>query len=85
MKYTIKKKSKRIVIALAILSVLLLCLSFLQTYWAHRRKRFQPAYTKQTLTEKTDYKTFFLQTGLGKPAVDALLSTDDFKTIFEFC
>ena len=83
MKYTIKRKSKKIVIALTVLSVLLLCLSFLQTYWAHRRERFQPAYIKQTLTEETDYKTFFLQTGLGKPAVDALVEADGFETIFE--
>ena len=83
MKYTIRKKSKKIAIALAILSVLLLCLYFLQTYWVHRNGIFKPQYPKQTLTEGTDYKTFFLQTGLGRSAVDALVEADGFETIFE--
>ena len=55
----------------------------LQRFFAHRNEPFVPAYEKVTLTVDTDYETFFLQTGLGKPAVDKLLAEGDFEAILE--
>lgn len=72
---------KRIYIALALPSVLLLCLYFAQTNLVHRQGVFTPNYQKETITEKTDHETIFLQTGLGKPAVDKLMSEKDFETV----
>lgn len=62
------------------------CLSFLffyllQTSIAHRNGYFQPEYPRVTLNEESDYSTLFLQTGLGKAAVDKLLEKGDFQTI----
>ncbi len=77
------QSKKKIILALTIPSVLLLCLCFLQTVWVHQEGQFVPEYAKVALTEESDYETIFLQTGLGKPAVDKLLAEEDFETILE--
>lgn len=78
-----KKRKKKITIALTIPLVLFLCLYFLQTYWAHRDGTFVPDYPRIVLDIESDYETFFLQTGLGKAAVDKLIANHDFETIKE--
>ena len=60
-----------------------LCVSIwlLQTKWSHRKKVFVPRYERETLIKNSDYTTFWMQTGLGKSAVDYLLSANDMETI----
>lgn len=76
-----KKRRKGIII----LSIALLLLSFyvLQRFWAHRHGNFIPDYARVLITEDSDYDTIFLQTGLGKEAVDKLEGEKDFKTVLE--
>ncbi len=87
MKAALRKKKitfRRILIAIFILIVSLLFLFYiLQRYWAHREGYFVPDYERVTLTEESDYETIFMQTGLGKSAVDKLLEEDDFQTILD--
>lgn len=63
--------------------LLLFCLNLaLQTFWAHRQGYFVPSYEmldlspilNQPFLNEEDYETIFRQTGLARPAVDALLS-----------
>lgn len=54
-----------------------------QCVWAHRQEEYKPKIEKVVLTEKTDYDTFFQQTGLGKEAIDTLLQSGDFEKIEE--
>lgn len=60
-----------------------LCIStwLLQTKWSHRKKIFVPPYEREILTKNSDYKTFWLQTGLGKSTVERLLAKNDMVTI----
>lgn len=83
MRYRVKKNNRKIFIALAVVSVLLLCLYIMQTFWVHREERFTPNYPHITLTETTDYQTIFMQTGLGKAAIESLLQKNNFKTVIE--
>jgi uncharacterized protein YycO len=78
MSYKVKKQVSR---ALAGLLALFMCLYFLQTYWVHRKGNFCPDYPLVALTENSDYQTMFLQTGLGKMAVDKLLAEDEFELV----
>ena len=56
--------------------------ALLQTFWAHRDPYFSPDYAQIDLSpileqdslDEEDYETIFFQTGLARPAVDALLS-----------
>ena len=56
--------------------------ALLQTFWAHRDPYFSPDYGQIDLSpilaqdslDGEDYETIFFQTGLSRPAVDALLS-----------
>ena len=56
--------------------------ALLQTFWAHRDPYFSPDYAQIDLSpileqdslDDEDYETIFFQTGLARPAVDALLS-----------
>jgi uncharacterized protein YycO len=69
-----------IVFGSVILFIVLLIL-FLQLYWAHRQDIYTPDSPKENLKDilensvlsEEDYTTIFLQTGLGKSAVDYLL------------
>lgn len=71
-----KKVLRIIVAALVIILVLYFFLFFLQTYWAHRDGTFVPDYQRLPLNENVDYETVFLQTGLGKSAVNKLLKSE---------
>lgn len=56
--------------------------ALLQTFWAHRNPYFFPDYQQidlspilsQSVLDDEDYETLFFQTGLARPAVDALLA-----------
>lgn len=77
----VRRWKKRIPIVLAVLAAFLLLNYLLQRFWAHRDGYFVPDYPRVALTEDSDYETIFLQTGLGRAAVDKLLSVGDFQTI----
>lgn len=81
------KKIKRLIwffgIFFAALIIIVLGYYLLQRFYAHRNVPFVPTYKQVELTKDTDYETFFKQTGLGKAAVDKLISEDDFDTILE--
>lgn len=77
----VRRWQKRLLIVLAVLAAFLLFCYLLQRFWAHRNGYFLPDYPRVTLTEDSDYETIFLQTGLGRSAVDKLLSGGDFQTI----
>lgn len=88
MEPVIKKKKwpKPIKIIIGILIVALsipLIMYLLQRYGAHMEGQFVPDYPRVTLTEESDYETIFLQTGLGKEAVDKLLKKGDFEEILK--
>lgn len=69
------------VVPVAVLAALLLLNLFLQTVWAHRAGYFVPDYEQVDLSpvlaretlSREDYDLLFEQTGLARPAVDALL------------
>lgn len=87
-KISVRKRKKHlrrlIVIELVVLVLSALLLFYLlQRYWAHRKEYFVPDYSRVTLTENSDYETIFLQTGLGKDAVDRLIEEGDFPAILE--
>lgn len=82
----IKRRQLRIFILLMIIfTAILLAVYFSQAVFAHRNGYFLPDYPKLDLTDllsqstlsDEDYKTIFLQTGLGRSAVDTLLSQGD--------
>lgn len=78
------KKGQHVVLALVLIIISILLLNYLvQRFWVHRDGFFVPDYEKVTLTEESDYETIFLQTGLGKSAVDKLLEQDDFQAILD--
>lgn len=67
----------------AALVLFVLCFWLLQRYWAHREGYFVPDYPRVTLSQDSDYKTIFQQTGLGRPAVDRLLAEGDFQAVLD--
>ena len=54
-----------------------------QHYFAHRKGHFVPDYQRIILSEASDYKTLFMQTGLGKAAVDKLKENGEFETVLD--
>ncbi len=69
-------------ISLLMLSAFLcLLVYFLQHTWVHKEGNYVSGEEKVILTKETDYETFFLQTGLGKEAIDKLLKEDKWKEI----
>lgn len=78
------KKWHKVIISV-VLSISLLIGSFFisQTLWAHRSGYFVPKYARVTLTEDSDYETIFLQTGLGKPISEKLISEGRFDEILK--
>lgn len=66
---------------LALFAVFLILFYTSQRLWAHRTGYFLPDYPQIPLTETTDLDTVFLQTGLGRPAAEALLSASSFQTV----
>lgn len=85
--YLVRRVIKKAIVFIGVflISFLILQLLFivLQKYIAHKNAPFVPDYEKVVLTESTDYETIFLQTGLGKSAVDKLMSEGDFKAILK--
>ena len=73
------------IVGIALIVVVAICVFYylLQRYWAHRDGYFVPSYEQVELTEDSDYETIFLQTGLGKSAVDKLIANGDFQTILD--
>lgn len=74
---------KLLIFIAAGVALFLLTFYLLQRFWAHRTGQFVPDYPKVTLTETTDHETMFLQTGLGRSAVDKLLSEGAFQLILD--
>ena len=69
------KRWQKIVLCILCLTALTVLANYLlQRFWAHRDGQFVPDYPRVELTENSDYDTIFLQTGLGRPAVDKLLA-----------
>lgn len=82
----IKKVHKPIkrTVAVVLAVCLVITLYYLaQRFWAHKDGYFLPDYPRVELTQDSDYETIFLQTGLGKPAVDKLLETGQFQKILD--
>ena len=79
----LRRWQKRLLCVLATLAILLLLFYLAQRFWAHRDGYFRPDYERITLTEESDYETIFLQTGLGRSAVDKLFAAGDFQTILD--
>lgn len=78
-----KRWKKPLIFVLAAVTVFLLGFYLLQRFWAHRTGQFIPDYPKITLTETSDHETIFLQTGLGRSAVDKLLTEGNFQAILD--
>ncbi len=82
MKDFFRTAARRFRSAAAVLLILSLLLWGAQTLFAHRNAAFTPDYPMEDLTallsqerlSAADYDTLFLQTGLGTPAIDALLA-----------
>lgn len=79
----LKRWQKRALCVLAVPLAFLLLFYLLQRFWAHREEYFVPDYERITLTENSDHETIFLQTGLGRSAVDKLLEAGDFEAILK--
>ncbi len=73
------------VVAIVIVTALCICQGYylLQRYWAHKDGQYKPTHERVKLTEETDYETIFLQTGLGKSAVDKLIQKQGFQAILD--
>lgn len=79
----LKKVFKCILCLLLVAGVILGAIYVSQCYFAHRDEVFVPDYPQVTLTEDSDMNTIFLQTGLGKPAVQKLLAEGNFQAILD--
>lgn len=78
------KRWQKIVLCILCLTALTVLANYLlQRFWAHRDGQFVPDYPRVELTENSDYDTIFLQTGLGRPAVDKLLADGNFQAILD--
>lgn len=76
------KRHYKVVISIVLAVVLLISFIFIsQTTIAHRDDYFKPDYDRVALTVDTDYETIFLQTGLGKQAVDKLKKQGQFDIV----
>ncbi len=77
---TLRKRYKLLII-LSFFALLPLSFYISQRFGAHRTGYFLPDYPPVELNETSDYETVFTQTGLGQPAVDYLLSADNFAAV----
>lgn len=77
------KKGECILLKIGIFILIIIVFGcWMQRYWVHREKRVAPDYPRVALSEASDGRTIFLQTGLGKPAVDKLRREGQFQRIF---
>ncbi len=84
----LKKKwfKRTIKIVCAMLAVLVVFTTFNYTsqhIFAHKDGYFTPDYERVELTENSDYKTIFLQTGLGESAAKKLIKEGKFDKILQ--
>ncbi len=79
------KKGFKVLISLllAILVVVVAVIYLPQKFIAHSKEPFVPDYPQVELTPETDYETIFLQTGLGKSAVERLKADGNFDAILK--
>ena len=75
------RKQKQLLGAFSAFAAFLILFYGSQRLWAHRTGYFSPDYPQILLTQHTDFETVFLQTGLGRPAVEKLLSAGEFQTV----
>lgn len=75
------RRRNKFLLSLTVLAVFLLLFYAAQRFFAHRAGYFIPEYPQITLNETTDYETIFLQTGLGRSAVNKLLDDGRFHVI----
>lgn len=78
-----KKIRKSIMTALVMILVLYFFLYWLQTSWGHRNTKKVLDYSQTPISESSGYEILFLQTGLGKRAIDKLLAGNDFGVILD--
>lgn len=84
----LKKRRVKIIVKIisVILSVLILFSGvnfFTQHFVAHSKPYFTPDYDKVVLTEDTDLKTIFLQTGIGEKTAEKMIADGRFDEILE--
>lgn len=78
------KRTLKILLSIILAFVIVIAIVYvLQRYVAHKDKPFTPKYDRVELTKSTDYKTIFLQTGLGKPAAERLIKENRFDEILK--
>ena len=78
-----KRQLRTVAVVLGILPTVFLLLYVSQRFWAHRSEPFVPDYEQVTLTEKSDYETIFLQTGLGRSAAEKVLEQEGLEGLKE--
>lgn len=81
-----KLKKVFMIVLAVILSILFLAVAVIylpQRFIAHSKEPFVPDYPRIELTPDTDYETIFLQTGLGKSAVERLKADGNFDAVLE--
>ena len=83
MKEKRQSKSKWYYLCVIVLLCAFLFFCFSQSYFAHRKKQFVPDYQMIELTPDDNYDVIFLQTGLGKAAVDKLRETGNAELLLE--
>ncbi len=79
-----QKLKKFICITLAVTLILAGVVYYLQDVYAHKDGYFIPDYKRVNITEETDYKTIFEQTGLGVSAVEKLKNNGEFDRISDY-
>ncbi len=82
-----KKWLRRLIKTIAIFLIFVIVFTglnhFTQHVVAHIDSPFTPDYKKVALNEESDYKTIFLQTGLGEKTAKKLIEEDRFDEILE--
>ncbi len=86
---TLKKKWVKITVRVIAVFLIFIVLftganHFTQHYIAHYKQQFTPKYYDRVeLTEETDLKTIFLQTGLGEKTAEKMIEDGRFKEILQ--
>lgn len=80
MKRRLRRWVLRILVGFIIVYILIIVL---QKFIAHREGFFSPDYQKIDISEKSDYEQIFTQTGLGRSAIDKLISQGKFQVVLD--
>ena len=75
------RKKHKLLMILSFFTALTLFFYVIQRFWTHRTGPFLPNYPPVTLTETSDYETIFMQTGLGRPAAELLITSGNFAAV----